>query len=167
MLLLSLPRARPNVRLMDKSPYAESNVSSFPSRLGIETEDPPGIRPGFPILGVFRLKGQPKRDDGMIFGSCKASQTPVYPIRDAIRPGFVSRYEFRRVPVCVPLSVSLSRPPSGGFPAGRGRVCSCARVGSTTKSINHAGHRSHRDHQRPEHLPETAERGPVPEIRLP
>ena len=26
---------------------------------------------------------------------------------------------------------------------------------------------SHRDHQRPEHLPETAERGPVPEIRLP
>ena len=70
-----------NVGLMDKSPYAESNVSSFPSRLGIETEDPPGIRPGFPILGVFRLKGQPKRDDGMIFGSCKASQTPVYPIR--------------------------------------------------------------------------------------
>ena len=40
--------------------------------------------PGFPILGVFRLKGQPNRDNGMIFRSCKASQSPVYPIRDAI-----------------------------------------------------------------------------------
>ena len=39
--------------------------------------------PVFPILGVFRLNGQSKRDDGMIFGSCKASQSPVYPIRDA------------------------------------------------------------------------------------
>ena len=38
--------------------------------------------PVFPILGP--LNGQPKRDDGMIFGSCKASQSPVYPIRDAI-----------------------------------------------------------------------------------
>ena len=38
----------------------------------------------FPILGVFRLNGQSKRDDGMIFGYCKASQSPVYPIRDAI-----------------------------------------------------------------------------------
>ena len=34
-------------------------------------------------MGVFRLNGQSKRDDGMIFGSCKASQSPVYPIRDA------------------------------------------------------------------------------------
>ena len=41
-------------------------------------------KPGFPILGVFRLKGQPNRDNGMIFRSCKASQSPVYPIRDAI-----------------------------------------------------------------------------------
>ena len=40
--------------------------------------------PVFPILGVFRLNGQSKRDDGMIFGSCKARQSPVYPIRDAI-----------------------------------------------------------------------------------
>ena len=40
--------------------------------------------PGFPIWAVFRLKGQPKRDSGIIFGSCKASQSPVYPIRDAI-----------------------------------------------------------------------------------
>ena len=40
-------------------------------------------KPVFPILGVFRLNGQSKRDDGMIFGSCKASQSPVYPIRDA------------------------------------------------------------------------------------
>ena len=42
------------------------------------------INLGFPILAVFRLKRQPKRDDGMVFGSCKASQSPVYPIRDAI-----------------------------------------------------------------------------------
>ena len=42
------------------------------------------MKPGFPILGVFRLNGQPKRDNGMIFGSCKATQSPVYPIRDAI-----------------------------------------------------------------------------------
>ena len=41
------------------------------------------VKPVFPILGVFRLNGQPKRDDGMIFGSCKARQSPVYPIRDA------------------------------------------------------------------------------------
>ena len=40
--------------------------------------------PVFPILGVLRLNGQSKRDDGMIFGSCKAIQSPVYPIRDAI-----------------------------------------------------------------------------------
>ena len=39
--------------------------------------------PVFPILGVFRLKGQPKRDGSVIVRSCKASQSPVYPIRDA------------------------------------------------------------------------------------
>ena len=36
-----------------------------------------------PILGVFRLKGQPKRDGSIIVRSCKATQSPVYPIRDA------------------------------------------------------------------------------------
>ena len=41
-------------------------------------------KPVFPILGVFRLKGQPKRDSGIIVRSCKASQSSVYPIRDAI-----------------------------------------------------------------------------------
>ena len=41
------------------------------------------VQPGFPILGVFRLKGQPKRDSGSIVRSCKATQSPVYPIRDA------------------------------------------------------------------------------------
>ena len=46
-------------------------------------EELDGHKPVFPILGVFRLNGQPKRDDGMIFGSCKARQSPVYPIRDA------------------------------------------------------------------------------------
>ena len=38
----------------------------------------------FPILGVFRLRGQPKRDGSIIVRSCKSSQSPVYPIRDAI-----------------------------------------------------------------------------------
>ena len=41
-------------------------------------------QPGFPILVVFRLKGQSKRDGSIIVRSCKASQSPVYPIRDAI-----------------------------------------------------------------------------------
>ena len=41
-------------------------------------------RPVFPILGVFRLNGQPKRDGSIIVRSCKATQSPVYPIRDAI-----------------------------------------------------------------------------------
>ena len=36
-------------------------------------------KPVFPILGAFGLKGQSKRDDGMIFGSCGACQLPVYP----------------------------------------------------------------------------------------
>ena len=40
--------------------------------------------PGFPILGVFRLKGQSKRDSGSIVRSCKATQSPVCPIRDAV-----------------------------------------------------------------------------------
>ena len=40
--------------------------------------------PGFPILAVFRLKEQPERDSGIIARSCKASQSPVYPTRDAI-----------------------------------------------------------------------------------
>ena len=42
------------------------------------------LYPVFPILGVFRLNGQSKRDDGMIFRSCKVIQSPVYPIRVAI-----------------------------------------------------------------------------------
>ena len=42
------------------------------------------VYPGFPILGVFRLNGQPKRDGSIIVRSCKATQSPVYPIRDAI-----------------------------------------------------------------------------------
>ena len=42
------------------------------------------FHPVFPILGVFRLNGQPKRDGSIIVRSCKASQSPVYPIRDAI-----------------------------------------------------------------------------------
>ena len=41
------------------------------------------VNPVFPILGVFRLKGQPKRDGSIIVRYCKASQSPVYPIRDA------------------------------------------------------------------------------------
>ena len=36
-------------------------------------------RPIFPILGVFRINGQPKRDGSIIVRSCKASQSSVYP----------------------------------------------------------------------------------------
>ena len=67
------------VRLPD---YLQAHAASHPST------DPLlryyiGYYPTFPILGVFRLKGQPKRDSGSIVRSCKASQSPVYPIRDA------------------------------------------------------------------------------------
>ena len=41
------------------------------------------IEPGFPILAVFRFKGQPKRDGSIIVRYCKASQWPVYLTRDA------------------------------------------------------------------------------------
>ena len=49
-----------------------------------------GYYPVFPILGVFRLKGQPKRDDGMIVRSCKARQSPVYPLNASSRTGLGS-----------------------------------------------------------------------------
>ena len=72
------------------SPYWESSGSKGSPNETMASYSGPArpvnlrsIKQGFPILGVFRLKGQPKRDDGMIFGSCKASQSPVYPIRDA------------------------------------------------------------------------------------
>ena len=51
------------------------------SKSGPSESDRGGLRafhPVFPILGVFRLNGQSKRDDGIIFGSCKASQSPVW-----------------------------------------------------------------------------------------
>ena len=51
------------------------------SNMGLTTMS---SEPVFPISGVFRLKGQPKRDGSIIVRSCKASQSPVYPIRDAI-----------------------------------------------------------------------------------
>ena len=38
-------------------------------------------RPGFPILAVFRLKGQLRRDSGILSRSCKACQSPVQQIR--------------------------------------------------------------------------------------
>ena len=60
--------------------------------------------PIFPILGVFRLKGQSKRDSGIIFRSYKATQSPVYPIRDAI---LVVNHAF------CPSSSSPGSPPMG------------------------------------------------------
>ena len=42
------------------------------------------IIPVFPIWAVSKLNGQPNRDGSIIVRSCKASQSPVYPIRDAI-----------------------------------------------------------------------------------
>ena len=46
--------------------------------------------PGFPIWAVSKLKGQSKRDGGIIVRSCKASQTPVYPLNASSRTGLVS-----------------------------------------------------------------------------
>ena len=42
------------------------------------------VKLGFTILGVFRLNGQAKRDDGITVRSCKAIQSQVYPMREAI-----------------------------------------------------------------------------------
>ena len=53
---------------------------SRPRNLGVFPSSP-GCTP---ILGVFWLIGQPKRDGSIIVRSYKASQSPVYPIRDAI-----------------------------------------------------------------------------------
>ena len=39
-------------------------------------------------LGVFRLKGQPKRDGGIIVRSCKASQSPIMWLHFGHRSGF-------------------------------------------------------------------------------
>ena len=47
-------------------------------------------QPGFPIWAVSKLKGQSKRDGGIIVRSCKASQTPVYPLNASSRTGLVS-----------------------------------------------------------------------------
>ena len=52
--------------------------------------DATGSRPVFPILGVFRLKGQPKRDGSIIVRSCGACQLPVYPLNASSRTGLVS-----------------------------------------------------------------------------
>ena len=51
-------------------------------KVGVDTYRA-AIIPGFPILAVFRLKGQPKRDGSITVRSCEASQSPVYPTRDA------------------------------------------------------------------------------------
>ena len=56
---------------------------SYPTRSRFMGGLTASMYPVFPILGVFRLKGQPKRDGSIIVRSCKASQSPVYPIRDA------------------------------------------------------------------------------------
>ena len=53
----------PGVRSFSRSRLSSDDVSEAPT-----------TEPGFPILGVSRLNGQPKRDDDMIFGSCKAIQ---------------------------------------------------------------------------------------------
>ena len=69
--------------LMSRATGDADSVAGFISNGVLHGISVLAFYPGFPILGVFRLNGQPKRDDGMIFGSCKASQSPVYPTRDA------------------------------------------------------------------------------------
>ena len=64
--------------------YAEHFVRPSQTLVGFKLEcRSTSTQPTFPILGVFRLKGQPKRDGSTIVRSCKASQSPVCPIRDA------------------------------------------------------------------------------------
>ena len=72
--ILPVPQSQPFSRLR-----TSAQRPSSPRRAKIRS-----CRPGFPILGVFRLKGQSKRDGSIIVRSCKASLSPVYPIRDAI-----------------------------------------------------------------------------------
>ena len=62
---------------------ARGGVRPLDSPIGAFWDSYLVLQPGFPILGVFRLKGQPKRDGRIIDRSCKVSQSPVYPIKDA------------------------------------------------------------------------------------
>ena len=73
---------RKGIRVVSITEQAEDNATGRLLEGIIESVDE--YYPIFPILGVFRLKGQSKRDGGIIVRSCKAIQSPVYPIRDAI-----------------------------------------------------------------------------------
>ena len=93
-----VPASSSNQPKKQKNKHCRENCRRqilFPSHLGplavkysqticyVFRSDGVAYNPIFPILGVFRLKGQPKRDGSIIFRSCKATQSPVYPIRDA------------------------------------------------------------------------------------
>ena len=73
--------ADPDSPSFEEAAILLSFANGWSSRMQCNVED---VQPGFPILGVFRLKGQSKRDGSIIVRSCKASLSPVYPIRDAI-----------------------------------------------------------------------------------
>ena len=45
------------------------------------SSNPNSLEPGFPILGVFRLKGHPKRDSGMIFSEDTFARQPERELR--------------------------------------------------------------------------------------
>ena len=73
-----------HAEILSSTGRTEDAILAWKQAYDEDPEDSNTAYPGFPILGVFRLKGQPKRDGSIIVRSCKASQSPVNPIRDAI-----------------------------------------------------------------------------------
>ena len=74
---LSLSRPSTTWRERRKRPITPRQAGGF------VVCDYSSAKPVISTLAVFRLKGQPKRQSKIIVGSCKASQSPVYPIGDA------------------------------------------------------------------------------------
>ena len=59
-------------RICNRKTYVD-----VPDNLELIAPAPVPVKPVFPILGVFRLKGQPRRDGSSMVRSCKASQSSV------------------------------------------------------------------------------------------
>ena len=66
---------------LTRSAFAIVDLQGEPKKSDVHLEDVLSV---FPIWAVSKLNGQPKRDGSIIVRSCKATQSPVYPIRDAI-----------------------------------------------------------------------------------
>ena len=86
------------------------------------------------ILGVFRLKGQPKRDSGIIVRYCKASQSPVYSNKRYVcsrRPPFLSVFIVLMSPASgVKAHVKTWRLPGALSPSWQDRGCILPQLGA-------------------------------------